>query len=408
MILLLSVFQEAQPTNELKVDYVQGYSLPPFSPIPNGSPPNKETGRSGQPHNRGIPMSNDFGNGYGNGKYTDFHPGAYFNANTNPNPNTDRLSEYHRPFPSANSWVSGNSFASTNTPLSALLPPSWPNHHSNNSVPSPPQNQHDYQRPRSMSAAMARLELTLHHHIDSTAGSLSRLITDKHDKIVDQTIRRLENLEETVSKGFRNVKADFKDIRRDVGSLKGEFKDVAKSSDRVQEMLKGLDEKLDALEKVVEEHGCKCQLAVAERSPSEPESERQKQARSHRRTESAHGALGQGEQRQQHRSGASRSSTSARDSGNSHRAHRSNTINSQLGKRTSEERDTRMEYFAELGAARGPMPDLRDHPAYSGIQQGQSQMYEHDQNGLRSILNGLPYEHPSLSDGRWYQQAYGQ
>lgn len=392
-------------------DPAVGYSLPPFSPMPNGLPPNNEIGRSGTSENRGMPvMSNGFMNGYGNSNYTDFDPGANYNANTNPNSNTDRSPDYNHPFPSANSWVSGNSFTSTHAPLSALLPPSWPNHHSSNSVPSPPHNQHDYQRPGSMSAAMARLELTLHHHMDSTAGSLSKLITDKHDKMIDQTIRRLENLEETVSKGFRNFKADFKDIKKDIGHLKEEFKDGVKSSDKVEDLIKGLDRKLEALENGVEEHGCKCQLAIAERSPSEPEGGRQRVATSHRRTESANanGAVSQGDQRQQYQSGASRSSTSARHSGNSYKVHRSNTVSSQLGNRMNEEMEKRREYFAELGAARGPMPDLRDHPAYSGVQQNQGQTYGQDQNGMPSILNVLPYEHPSLSDGHWYQQAYGQ
>ena len=369
--------------------------------MPNGIPPNNEAYKSGLSGTLGDSMSNDFRDGYSNRNITDFHPGANFIGNTNTNSNTDRSLEYRHPFSSANSWVSGNSFASKNAPLSALLPPSWPN---SNSVPSPPQNQHDYERPGSISSAMTRLELTLHHHIDSTAASLSRLITDKHDEIMDQTIRRLESLEEMVSKGFRNLKADFKDIRKDISSLEGEFKNVVKSSDKIEDLCKGLDGKLEALEKGVEEHGCKCQLAIAERSPSEAKRGSQQRAR----TESAHGALGQGEQRRQHRSGASRSSTSARHSGNSNRVHGSDTVNSQLVNRTSDERDTRREYFAELGAARGPMPDLRDHPAYSGMQEGQGQMYGHDQNGMPAVLNGLPFQHPSLSDGRWYQQAYGQ
>lgn len=376
--------------------------------MPNGRPPNNETNRSGPSDNRGMPnMPNGFMNSYGNGNYTGYHPGANYSTNPSPNPNTDRPLDYHHPFPSANSWVSGNSFTS-NAPLSALLPPTWPNHHSNNSVPSPPHNQHDNQRPGSMSATMARLELTLHHHIDSTARSLSNLVTDKHDKVMDQTIRRLENLEETVSKGFRSLKADLKDIRKDVGDLQEESKDTLKSSDNIQDLFKGLDGKLEALEKGVIEHSCKCQLAVATRSPSEPENECQQKVASHRRAESAHGAFEQGEQRPQYRSGASRSSNSARQSGKSEKVHRSNTVNSQINNRTNLEMDTRREYFAELGAARGPMPDLRDHPAYSGIQQGQDETYGHDENGIPSILNGLPFKHPSLSDGGWYQQAYGQ
>ena len=377
--------------------------------MPNGLPPNNEASRGGSFDNRGMPvLPKKYVNDYGNSNYTEMPPGTSFNANTKPTPNTDHSLDYHHPLPSANSWVSGNSFTSNNAPLSAILPRSWPNHHINNSVPSPPHNQLDYQRPGSMSAATARLELTLHHHIDSTAGSLSRLITDKHDRLMDQTIRRLENMEETVSKGFRNLKAELKDIKKDIGALKGESKHVVESSGRAQDLLREIDGKLEALEKSVEEHGCKCQIAATKRSPRMPESECQQKAVSHRRTESAHGTLDQGEQRQQYQSGGSRSSNSARHSGNSNRANRSNTLNTQPGNQMSDEMGTRREYFAELGAARGPMPDLRDHPAYSGMQQASGQTHSHDQNAMPSILNGLPYEHPSLSDGRWYQQAYGQ
>ena len=346
-------------------------------------------------------------NDHGNGNYTDTPPGANSraNPNSNPNPNTAYSPDHQPPFPPANSWVSGNSFTSTNTPLSALLPPSWPNHHSSNSVPSPPHNQLDYQRPGSMSAAIARLELTLHHHIDRTAGSLSRLISDKHDGTMDQIIRRLENIEEIVSKGFRSFKADFKDIRKDIDGLKGELEGVIEGSSRAQDFFKGLNGKLEALEKGVKEHSCQCLQATAERSPSVAEIDRQQEAVLHGWTESARGDLGQNEQRQQHRSGTSRSSNSAHHSGNSNRAHRSTTSKSQPGNKMVDEMDSRREYFAELGAARGPMPDLRDHPAFSGMQQAQGQMNGHDQD---VILNGLPYEHPSLSDGRWYQQAYGQ
>lgn len=350
-------------------------------------------------------MHNKSRNDHGYCKRTDLPPSANFCANLNPN--TGSSSDYHHPFPSANSWASGNSFKAKNAPLSALLPGNWPNHY-NNSVPSPPHNQHDYQRPGSMSAAMARLELTLHHHIDSTAGSLSRLITDKHDRIMDQTIRRLDDIEEAVSKGLRNIKNDLKDIKKDIGSLKREVKDVVASSGRSQDIFRRLDAKLEALEKSVEENSCKCQLVATEPSPHLSDRESQKGAASHRRAESAHGALGQGEHRQQYQSGASRSSNSARHSANSNRAHRSNTSKSQPSNGTSEEMDSRREYFAELGAARGPKPDLRDHPAFSGMHQAQGQTYSHDPNEMPSILNDLPYEPPSLSNGRWYQQAYGQ
>ena len=378
--------------------------------MPDRPPPSNETGRKGPSDHRGTPVApKDFIDYDSPSGYTGFHSDGNLNTSKNAEPNKIRSSEYLYPFPSANSWVSGNSFTTTNAPLSAVLPPRWPHHQNSNCVPSPPHTQHDYERPGSISGAMARLELTLHHHIESSAGSLSRLITDKHDRIMDQAIRRLESLEDTVSKGFRNLKVDFIDVKKDICSLREDFMHVGQSRDRVEELFERIDGKLEALEKGVEEHSCRCQLVVADRSPTGPESERRQQAASHRRSESAHGALDRSEQRQQHRSGTSRSSTSARQSGNSDRAHRSNPVDGQLGNRVSNDMDTRREYFAELGAARGPVPDLRNHPAYSGMQQGEVQIHgRHDENGIPSALKGLPYKHPSLSDGRWYQQAYGQ
>ena len=345
---------------------------------------------------------------YDNSDHANLHLGVNGRGVPNTNPDTDLPSDYHHPFPSANSWVSGNSNTSTNAPLSVHLPPSWPGSHSNNSIPSPPQNQHDYQSLGSMSTTIARLELTLHHHIDSTTGSLSRLITERHDRIIDQTVRRLEDIEETMNKGLRNLKIDFEHIRKGFDGLTREFKTVMESSDRLQDLLSGLDGKINALEKGVKEHEKVWQLKSTAWSPSTGENGRHHGAARHRRTESAHDAFDQGGQRQQYRSGASRSSTSAHHSENSNRAHRSNTLKSQATNGISDEIGARREYFAELGAAKGPMPDLRDHPAFSSMQQTQGQNYDLDQNIIPSILNGLPFEHPSLSDGRWYQQAYGQ
>ena len=373
--------------------------------MPKAFPQNPELDGRGPSsgHSRLAPIT--FRGPYGNSAYA--HPYPDPSLATNPNPNMNRMSEYQNPLPSANSWASdsrADSYTSTDPPLSALLPPRWPNHHTSNSVPSPPHSQNDYQRPGSVSAALAHLELTLHHHVDSVSGSLSRLITDKHDRVMDQTIRRLENLEELISRELRSLRGEVKDIKKQVSNLKEGLKDTSRSNDGTKDLLKGLEGKFEALEKHVQEHGCKCQHVVAEQSLSEPESDRQRRNKSHRRTESAHGALGQGEQREQYRSSASRSSNSGRQSGNSSRRHRSNTLSGQPGSGASDEK---REYFTELGQARGPVPDIKDHPAYAGVHQGTGQVYGHDQSRMPTVLNGLPYENPSLSDGRWYQQAYG-
>lgn len=362
---------------------MQGYSLPPFSPMPKGHP--------AASNSSGVPQ----------GSASDVFRGS--------NPNLDRFSQYPNSFPSANSWASesqSNSLASNNPPLSALLPPRWPHHHSMNAVPSPPANQHDFQRAGSVSVALTQIELTVHHHIDTAFGSLSRLISDKHDRMMDQTLHRLENLEDMVSKGFRVVKGEVKDVRKEIGKLQGRLVEGSKSSDHIVGLLRKLEEKLDAFQAQVEEHAAEVKLTIAEQSTIELD--RQQRFISHRRAESAHGALGQGEQRQQYQSGASGSSNSARQSETSSRRNRSNTTGSQSAGRMSDERSNRKEIYAEVVAPREAVPDLRDHPAFAGTYRGQNQALQHSQTGLPNSMHSLPFETPSLSDGRWYQQAYGQ
>ncbi|KAK4696065.1 hypothetical protein P7C71_g1796, partial [Lecanoromycetidae sp. Uapishka_2] len=249
--------------------------------------------------------------------------------------------------------------------------------------------------------------MTLHHHIDSSSGSLSRLITDKHDRAMDQMLRRLENLEDTVSKVSRILKSEVKDIRKDLGSLHGDLNNVMKGSQRITQLVEDIEGKISTLGSHIEDYACKCQLTATENSMSEFGSDRQQRERSHRRTESAHGALGHSEKRKQHQQDAKRLKNGARESAASSRGHRSrsNTLSGQPSSRVSDER--RREYFAELAALKGPVPDLREHPAYAGAQQDEAHGYGQDPNNM---LHGASYENPSpsLSDGRWYQQAYGQ
>ena len=325
------------------------------------------------------------------------------------NPNFDRFSQYQTSFPSANSWASesqSNSLGSNIPPLSALLPPRWPHHHSMNAVPSPPANQHDFQRAGSVSVALTQIELTVHHHIDTAFGSLSRLISDKHDRMMDQTLHRLENLEDTVSKGFRVVKGEIKDVRKEFGKLQGRLIDESKSSDHIVGLVKRLEGKLDAFQAQVEQHAAEVKHTIAEQGTTELH--HQQRSVSHRRTESAHGALGRDEQRQHYQSGASTSTNSARQSETSSRRNRSNTTGSQSAGHMSDDRSTRKETYAEVGAPKEAVPDLRDHPAFAGIHRGHNQALQHSQTGLPNSMHSLPFETPSLSDGRWYQQAYGQ
>lgn len=344
------------------------------------------------------------------------HPGE----NQGPSHPSNSFSNYQHPLPSANSWASnnsrGNSFAPSSAPPPALLPPGWPQHQNTNSVPSPPQNQEDFQRAGSVSFALTSLELKMHHHIDSTYNSLSRLITDKLDRMTDQTIRRLDNLEDTCNTGLKALKGEVRDLRKHVTNLLGDMEDMKQGRDGTIESVKGIDVILQALERHIEEHACKCQQSAAEQSASEPEYERRHRSEAtsrsaYRRTESAHPTVGQGESRQQHRSGASHSSNVTRASATGGRRDRSNSLNvQQPAGRMSDERSRRREYYAGLGAARGPAPDLRDHPAFRDRQHVQQEAYQYgdNQNDTSTVLDELPYETPSLSDGKWYEQAYGK
>ena len=256
-----------------------------------------------------------------------------------------------------------------------------------------------------MPAALVQLEMNLHHHIETCFGSLSRLVTDKHDRIIDQTIRRLENLEEMVGKGQKSGRGDIKDIKKEISSLKAEMKDVVKGSDTVKDLTKALDEKIEKLEKKVDECGCKCQHASPDTNGSESEISRAQQSiHVHQRAESAH-APENPVQRHPYQSGAGHSTSGRHRSGNSSRA-RSNTMGG--SGQGSAPGSSRREYFENLGLARSPAPDLRDHPAFAGTQQGYGRAY--DANGMRvglGVSDAAPFESTSLNHG-WYQRAYGE
>ena len=95
---------------------------------------------------------------------------------------------------------------------------------------------------------------------------------------MDQTIRCLENLEDTVSKGLNAIKGEVKDIRKDVGNLSGVLKDGISGNNRTIELIRGLEEKLQALDKHIEEHARKHEYNSREQSASEPDFDRHQRA----------------------------------------------------------------------------------------------------------------------------------
>ena len=323
-----------------------------------------------------------------------------------------RLSVYPPSTSSVNSWapnsqgVLGNSFAATEPQTPADKRPQYPNQNAINAAPTPPRSHPEFQPSKPMPASLSQLELALHHHIESCFGSLSRLVTDKHDRIMDQIIRRLENLEEIIGKGQKSGKGDIRDMKKDIGILKVDVKDVLKGSNEVKNLIKALDHKIGTLEKTVKEDGSKCQHVTADVNRNEPEKPAvQQRLPVHRRTESAH-APGNPEQLQRYQSGTSHSSSPRHQSGNSSKGRRSNTLSGEG--RSSAGGSSRREYFAELGAARSPVPDLREHPAYSSGQQGYGQASDsNDMPGGMGGSDAALFQAPSFSEG-WYQRVYGQ
>ena len=323
-----------------------------------------------------------------------------------------RLSLYPPSTPSVNSWAHGsqaplgNSFAATNPPPPVSMRPQLANQNMINAAPTPPRSHPDFQPSGPMPAALAQLELSLHHHIESCFGSLSRLVTDKHDRVMDQMIRRLENLEEMVGKGQKCGKGDIKDVKKDISSLKGEMNDVVKGSDVMKDLIKALDGKMDKLGKGFEEDGCKYQHVAVDTDESEPERPKTQQGASGHRGTGAANALGTTEQRQPYQSGISHSSSARHQSGHSSKGRRSNTMSG--GGQSSAPGSSKREYFAELGAARGPVPDINEHPAFTGVHQGYQQAF--DPNGMLVGMGGsdaAAFQPPSFSDG-WYQRVYGK
>ena len=110
----------------------------------------------------------------------------------------------------ANSWASSPSRTVAETPgkdppLSAIVPPLFAQRSWGTAVPTPP---HPTYQPHMglPSAELSRLELNMHHHIDTAFASLTRLMINKQDQTVDQIVRRVEAVEAKVEKSVKLLK----------------------------------------------------------------------------------------------------------------------------------------------------------------------------------------------------------
>ena len=258
-------------------------------------------------------------------------------------------------------------------------------------------------------------------------------MTDKIDQSLDQIIRHLEDGEQKNEKQFKIVKNGIKELQENVHHLHKDIGEVKDAEDRRGNSLEGSEAKLnnvmtdvgqieEKMEKLrmevtnlpnlsgVDEKGLigmeiKLREVVAkvDHLVEHMTSEIQSSGVSPRRAQSAtHPSPTSYGQRQQYHSGASNSSLGTRNSNASNRGRRSNTGGGGASG-AANGRNTRPNYYAEMGHSMGEAPDIRQHPAYQ---------HTYDANGhpVSMASEGSMYQAPgflSRDTAAWYQQAYG-
>ncbi|KAG8531567.1 uncharacterized protein KY384_003197 [Bacidia gigantensis] len=391
-------------------DPAVGYSLPPFSPM-------SQNRRGGNHTSTGMQLSKGISAPPTPSVYDD-HPAyeeqinAASQASTTTrslvegiiplssftSPQIDQSTNHQgfginnfRPYlGSANSWATSSkegSFTFDNGLPSAILPPRWPDHHMTNAVPSPPHTRQDYERPGSLAAGLSRMDMTIHHHLNTAFGSLSRQIEEKHDKVLDRVLGRLDSIEDDITKSFKTMKGEIKAVGTEIGKMKATVINLSSGSEIMAETLRSLENKMEALDKVMEtDH----QQLLHE---FKKESERQRQ---HMASRDESPMTSDGAQPQQQ--GLGRTASRVRLGKTSNKNNRSNISRSQQAGGTSDDRENGAEPHVDMRALPGP-PDIRNHPAYAGIPQPQMQMY--DQHGVPVGTNYppvLPYGSQHFGD----------
>ncbi|KAL9015151.1 MAG: hypothetical protein Q9173_000222 [Seirophora scorigena] len=211
----------------------------------------------------------------------------------------------------------GNSFAQPDPPSSgAVTTPRFSTHTRTNSVPPPPLSYPGFQPSGPMPPCLVQMELGLHHHIETCFGSLMRLNTDHADRTVDKMVRRIEDLQETVEKGFKGLRSEVRDVRKEMISMRKELAERPGTSASLKDSISSLDEKLSHLDQKFDAIGSRYQRAAAEMSESEREATSSVYSQSKesplRRSESVHTSASSGpEPPQPYLSGAAHSSSSS-------------------------------------------------------------------------------------------------
>lgn len=289
----------------------------------------------------------------------------------------------------------GNSFISPSLHPSLTVAPLFAHQDRINSVPAPPASSHpDYQPMRPIPADLAQLELNLHHHIDSGFNSLTKTFSDKTDRILDQLIRRLENLENKVEKDMKIAESQVTKVKAECANLSQEHRAILKELDLMRNCVRGLDLKLELIGGNIEENRCRDHCRQG--SPGDSESQNPGCAQAvPRRSQDEIG----------HESSGNDQPSQAQTSFQFSQSHRS----SPLG--TGRSAGSNKSVLAQTEGINRQRPDLKNHPAFTSRQSTNSSAISEttsEESGF-VIKNMLPlFQTPSFRDGGWYKQAYGQ
>ena len=290
--------------------------------------------------------------------------------------------------PLANSWASSPSrnhskAPTTELPMSATVPPLFAQRESGNSAPTPP---HSMYQPHFglPSAELSRLELNIHHHLDSVLSSLTRSIIDKEDETTDQLIRRMERIEkrlENTGKLMKETKESFESLKTATAAA---LKDIEVN-------FRNRTEPLGALGPISSSHDL-------ERSESDQSVKafKPRPRRSHSVLISpTHQTHGQGH-------GASSLDAMQYENEQLDTQHTYTTRGASHG-----EGRVNTEQFARVGVSLNSPPDIRLHPALrdSSEKQKQGVTMSHSKN---SDIFYSSRVFPSQSLSGWYSRAFGE
>ena len=289
----------------------------------------------------------------------------------------------------------GNSFTSSVISPGLIVPPLFTGQEKTNAVPAPPASSYPgYQPMRSMPTDLAQMELNLHHHVESGFNSLTRVLTDKSDRILDQLVRRLEGFEEKTEKGTKNAESKVTELREEIAKLSQENKAILKEIGVIKDSLRGLDLKMELVSGNIEEKRCQICRRQGTHGGSESRSPERKPAMPKRSLDlTSQESSGNGQQRR------------VQASTPSSQGHQSSPL---IAGRA---RGSDKIILAQLESKDRQPPDLRDHPAFAGGQSDHPLTFSEtpsEESRPRVVGDLHLFQTPSFSDGGWYNQAYGQ